>query len=733
MSASWSKLGDRPSVPKPGSSLATVVEARAFHIRAAVTSVRRSFDDREAIAAAWGDVLASRWFAEPLAASAMADLQAAWGLVSMRVVGRSIGALAPDSSLGDAEAWFLGSIRPTISISSYVAESDDREAVRLLELITYDDDLRDLLPYVLDAFGPGSRASVMRDPGTRKARQAKKAAGIFYTPSDVAEYITSEALRELDGQPEHPRILDPACGSGVFLKAALDWAVRRRPTLNRLRFVERSLHGIDVDPLAVQAAAFVLLHECLRGNHRGNEMSPWSVWHRVRCNLCVADALRFHLDVPSEDGSSALGRLRITLDYFHIPPSTDRLDTETATTLFSRGIALGRVFPCLTKGAEAIVGNPPYAKIGPRDDSTDLEHRFASLPIGNVPKSNYFPVFIEMMWRLAQPACSSSGMVVPLSIAYSSRRQMVAMRRSIMGSGGRWRFAFFDREPHALFGEEVKTRNAIIFRYQGDRTSSSTSIETGPLRKWTSRQRERLFDTIGFTPLPGTSIRAGVPKLAGNEPAGVFLKLTRQPSNLRHLCTSVTSCPPGEVASARHRAHVFVSGTAYNFLNVFRPHDALPPRRAPWSSSKLLALGFAGEDEAACAFAILSSRLAYWLWQVTEDGFHVTRSFVLSLPFGHGIYSDGRRDALTVLGAHLWDSVQMQQIVSVNGGRQTIAYRPYGSEHLRDEIDSLLLDSLGIAPAFVSYLRSFTRTVIAVDEKDESRHRLTNHFTVGGK
>jgi len=30
--------------------------------------------------------------------------------------------------------------------------------------------------------------------------------------------------------------------------------------------------------------------------------------------------------------------------------------------------------------------------------------------------------------------------------------------------GGTWRCAFFDREPHALFGEDVETRNAILFR-----------------------------------------------------------------------------------------------------------------------------------------------------------------------------------------------------------------------------------------------------------------------------
>ena len=70
-----------------------------------------------------------------------------------------------------------------------------------------------------------------------------------------------------------------------------------------------------------------------------------------------------------------------------------------------------------------------------------------------------------MMWQLARPGRSASGMVVPLSLGCSRRTQLTALRRAIAASGGRWRFAFFDREPHALFGEDVKTRNTIAFRH----------------------------------------------------------------------------------------------------------------------------------------------------------------------------------------------------------------------------------------------------------------------------
>ena len=725
----------RPSVPAPGTSLVAATETFAGPVRAAVECVRRCLDERPSFGVSHAHVLASRWREEPRRPQAPSALQAAWALVSMRIVGRSVGALPRNASLRDAETWFVDAIPTPSRLSDTVVEFADREAARKLETIEYDDDLRDLLPYVLDAHGPGSRASVMRDPRTGKARRAKKDAGVFYTPADVAEYIVREALDALPPEVDPPLVLDPACGSGVFLKAALDLAAGRRPGLDRLEFVERSLHGIDVDPLAVDAACFVLLHECLRSPHRRPAAAPWSQWHRIRCNLCVADALAFRLAAPAgqhADDAAALTDLRRQLDnrYVEPPPAT----RATTAALFSQGLPLRNVFPTLADGAHVVVGNPPYAAIGPRDDAPALTQRFASLPVGHRAAWDHFPAFVEMMWCLALPGRGSSGMVVPLSLACNRRAQMTATRRAIMRSGGRWRFAFFDREPHALFGEEVKTRNAIVFRADASgRPKTETTIETGPLRRWTSRQRATLFDTVDFTPLPGVPIAAGVPKLEGDVCARAYRRLRRQTVRLRDMCSTVDACPPQDAAAEGSGRHVFVAGTAYNFLNAFRSHRDLPEPRAPWSASKLIRLGLATAAEADRVLAILSSRLAYWLWHVTADGFHVTRSFVLDLPVNDRLFAEPAKGALADLGSRLWESVQAQRIISINGGRQTVSYRPHASEDIRDDIDALLLKALGLEPAFQDYLRQFTRRLLFVDEHDDTRRRFTDHFDDGGK
>ena len=726
--ASWR----RPSVPAPGTSLAAATETIAGPVRAAAERVRRGLADSASGDQAQADVLASRWRAEPVPPPDLSVLRTAWALVSMRVVGRSVGALSPNASLRDAEDWFIGSIPVPRRLSGALVEFADRDATRRLETIAYDDDLRDLLPYVLDAHGPGSRASVMRDSRTREARRARKETGVFYTPSDVAEYIVREAVDATRREVGAPLVLDPACGSGVFLKAVLDLAAGRRPGLDHLEFVERSLHGIDVDPLAVDAACFVLLHECLCAPRRA-DAAPWSRWHRIRCNLCVADALAFHVAAPEarhDHHRDVLADLRKQIDDRYVEPSSTRPDV--ATTLFSHGLPLGDVFPALAAGAHVVVGNPPYATIGPREDAAALTRRFASLPAGHGAGWDYFPAFVEMMWRLTIPGHGSSGMVVPLSLACSRRAQMTATRRAIMRSGGRWRFAFFDREPHALFGEDVKTRNTIVFRADGlDRSTTETTVETGPLRRWTSRQRAALFDAMDFTPLPGVPISTGIPKLSGPGCARVFHRLQRQTARLRDMCATVDSCLPRDAASERFARHVFVSGTAYNYLNAFRSHRNLPEPRAPWSSSKLLSLGLATAGDADRVFAIVSSRLAYWLWHVTADGFHVTRSFVTNLPVNDRLFDAPAKHALARLGALLWEKVQAQRIISINGGRQTVSYRPHASEDVRDRIDVLLLDALDLEPGFLHHLRTFTRTMLSVAEQDFPRPRSTGHLDDG--
>jgi hypothetical protein len=90
--------------------------------------------------------------------------------------------------------------------------------------------------------------------------------GIYYTPPHLVDFILDRVL-PWDGKESNLKILDPACGSGVFLvksfqrlihrwKRAHPGRAIRADSLRRL--LENNLFGVDKDPHAVRVASFSL-------------------------------------------------------------------------------------------------------------------------------------------------------------------------------------------------------------------------------------------------------------------------------------------------------------------------------------------------------------------------------------------------------------------------------------------------------------------------------------------
>jgi hypothetical protein len=492
-------------------------------------------------------------------------------------------AIGPGSTFHDAERWFAGDYQSDLpSLAEHSSPDLADRALHSLSKFSYDADLLELLPYVLELHGPGSRLSVMRDPTTRTAREAKRQSGIFYTPADVAEYMAASLL---DGHNsiEQLRFLDPSCGTGVFFVALLNTLSERcqnGKSFDCLAFATSSCYGFDISTRAVESSTFILLHHCM-ADARRRSLAPWAVWHALRLNLAATDALKLQA-VATQGLYAEAAQHRQSLRNRLLKPSSGGVRPFVEclamggpqTTLFDwepRFPSLGALFPEADGGFDVIIGNPPYADLGRRNDRQIVEQEYSSLR--QSINGNLFPLFIELMWRLTRPGQNTAAVVVPLSIAYHQGPQYRACRQAMESHGGRWRCAFFDREPHALFGEDVKTRNAILFRSElpcDTPRGSPATFETGPLRKWTSRTRDRLFSSIKFTPLSRVKIAEGLPKLSGPEQANAYSVLAARLDCLRTLYDHCRTCQPLEATLSRSFPRVFVATTAYNFLNVFR-------------------------------------------------------------------------------------------------------------------------------------------------------------------
>ena len=107
--------------------------------------------------------------------------------------------------------------------------------------------------------------------------------GIYYTPSYLVDFVLDRVLPWY-GKDWDLKIIDPACGSGIFLVKSFQRLVHRWKLSNQgepvraetlRRLLERNIFGVDKDPHAVRVACFSLyLAMC-------DEIEPRHYWTQV--------------------------------------------------------------------------------------------------------------------------------------------------------------------------------------------------------------------------------------------------------------------------------------------------------------------------------------------------------------------------------------------------------------------------------------------------------------------
>lgn len=116
--------------------------------------------------------------------------------------------------------------------------------------------------------------------------QKPKNDGVAYTPSHLVKLLVNEAmqLNEVPDNLNDFKVLDPACGSAIFLVVAFKRLVQwwrqknnyRKPKLNDLKSLLNAVYGVDLDPKAVQISVFSL---CIA---LCDELSPKEIWDDLK-------------------------------------------------------------------------------------------------------------------------------------------------------------------------------------------------------------------------------------------------------------------------------------------------------------------------------------------------------------------------------------------------------------------------------------------------------------------
>jgi hypothetical protein len=123
----------------------------------------------------------------------------------------------------------------------------------------------------------------------------------------------------------------------------------------------------------------------------------------------------------------------------------------------------------------------------------------------------------------------------------------------------------------------------------------------------------------------------------------------------------------------------------------------------------------------------MASNVAFWLWHIEGDGFHVTGSFLRRLPILPSLKED--ISTLATYGELLWEGAQKNAQANVNGGRLTLSHKPI-NEHLLKKIDEIILSSVGIPSLYVDVIKRFKEDVVLIDGKKRMNSPHTRYNRV---
>ena len=505
----------------------------------------------------------------------------------------------------------------------------------------------DLINYALESLEYDADAyfNVKVSRGTRSSNSKKKESGIYYTPLDVTNFVVSKCIGTALSFTDFPSVLDCSCGSGVFLIQSLCY----------LEHQQNPDHNLDTSLRILDQSIW------------GVDISPSAV------DCCKVVFLQYYLDHYT-DAAERLSDIWKIIDKSILVGDATRLQEISARN---------PVFPLLF---DCIVGNPPYVTEG--------------------RGSNMFIPFVDNMTAFSSNR-SCSALILPLSICYSQGSEFVRLRNKIQADGASWTFMNYDRSPDSLFGDQVKTRNTILFRQKAE----STGVFTTNLQRWTSTNRIYLFQNYALCSISEMSISKYVPKISTDIEKAACKRISSGNSNLYSLFKRSDS-----------DYSLIVNGTAYNWLCAY---DHIPPsvdeNEMPYMSGTTRIYHLPDHESRDFCIAILSNRIAYWFWSVIGDGFHFNASFLSDFRIGKDSFTESQYAELCCLGRKYSEQIKMCPTISYNAGKKIVNYSHWEAMDTIQKIEKLIVEALDLPNDFASHIEQWYFNQVHCNRDNEKR------------
>ena len=269
----------------------------------------------------------------------------------------------------------------------------------------------DLISSIYEEFYHGS---VSDEEKKKRVRQD----GAYYTPPVLAEFVLSRVLTP-DVLENSPRIMDPACGSGIFLVEAFrrivryEWHKKKLPlTFDELKgILKEQIAGIEANDEAARITAFSLYLSMLH-----------------------------YLDPPAIDQQIKMGNRLPNLvattsrskNHLHCILPKNAFDVKLIESIPVWKERFGK--ECV----DVVVGNPPWGAPGTKADAETKERHNTLIdwcqsndkPIGDREPSQAF------LWRALDflKTNGKAGMLVPAGVLFKHSSTTQQFRRHWIGS-----------------------------------------------------------------------------------------------------------------------------------------------------------------------------------------------------------------------------------------------------------------------------------------------------------
>jgi hypothetical protein len=374
-------------------------------------------------------------------------------------------------------------------------------------------------------------------------------------------------------------------------------------------------------------------------------------------------------------------------------------------------------------GFDVIVGNPPYADVPRWLSRAYLTQNYSTALAAWSRDEDVYALIVERSLSLLS-STGTFGMVLPLSVSFSTKQTFIRLRRALSHEYGTWWFSHFDRIPSALFGNDVRTRCTISLLARPAAGEVPKNVYVTRLMRWTNEEREELFDRLRYSRIKVIE-ELSIPKLGSDLQAEAYAAMRAASAPLAEVLTrsfsftSLASSAPDFPPNS-----VFVGGTAYNWFPVWR---SIPPTTDASGRTTLPArtagFGFSSDDEADVVFALLASSLGYWRWAVAGDGFNLKKWLLQRFPLSPKALTDASRGQLATLGRELRIELETHYVFKDNRGRIGNWHLPSCGPQLRDIDDALAgmfpFLSLDLMSDVRSFNASFSTSAAGEDIDDE--------------